>query len=92
MYFSSGESNVARYKTVRQSTTQANLGNGETLVASKANDGDKRRSLPGGSCSHTSADGQTRAWWQVDLGKPYVVSGISITPRDNGKFYYTVAD
>ena len=76
--------NVARYKSSRQSSTQPPLGTGETLVASKANDGDKRRSLPGGSCSHTSADGQTRAWWQVDLGTPYAVSGISITPRDYG--------
>ena len=84
MYIFSCLGNIVLNKPSRQSTTLPY--NDADVRASSANDGDYRRNIPGGSCSHTD-DGQTTAWWQVDLESTYLISAISITPRYYGMIY-----
>jgi len=58
----------------------------------KAVDGVKENGGASGVCAHTGQGNAThRAWWTVDLGDEYRVTGIKIVNRDlNSKFLYTI--
>ncbi|XP_062613537.1 receptor-type tyrosine-protein phosphatase T-like, partial [Saccostrea cucullata] len=76
--------------TLSQSSTYHN--------ASRANDGD--RSTTENYCAHTASINTNRAWFQVDLGKPYSIKSVNIYYRKEGQwqqyrfrqFYLDVSD
>lgn len=53
----------------------------ELYTANKANDGNLNTTYI--DCSHTDLN-QTRAWLQVDLGKPYNINHVKIYYRNDG--------
>jgi len=53
-------------------------------ASAKAVDGVKENSWNASECAHTDQGNVTdRAWWSVDLGDVYRVTGIKIVNRDN---------
>ncbi|XP_062610487.1 uncharacterized protein LOC134272254 [Saccostrea cucullata] len=67
--------------------------------ASRANDGD--RNITEKYCAHTAPIYTNRAWFQVDLGKPYSIKSVNIYYRREGpqwqqyrfrQFYLDVSD
>ena len=55
----------------------------ENGTPDKAVDGVKENSGAGGVCANTNQGNTThRAWWKVDLGDEYRVTGIKIFNRD----------
>lgn len=55
-------------------------------TASLAKDGDIRTKEH--YCAHT-APGSAKAWFQVDLGKPYSINSVKIYYRKEGRHHYT---
>ena len=64
---------VALYKHAHQSST------GAGGRAYRAVDGNTNSKYDGKSCTHTKAE--NRAWWQVDFGRIYNITGVEITNR-----------
>ena len=64
--------NIAKNKPATQSSTD-NSGS-----AARAVDGNTASSWSSRSCTHTNTE---YAWWRVDLGNDFDISGIKITNR-----------
>lgn len=73
--------NLSRHPTtsVLQSSTYGS--NIATLVI----DGDKRTSEK--YCAHTEVN-QTKAWLQIDLGKPFNIESVKIFYRNEGMYFF----
>lgn len=73
--------NLSRHPTtsVLQSSTYGS--NIATLVI----DGDKRTSEK--YCTHTEVN-QTKAWLQIDLGKPFNIESVKIFYRNEGMYFF----
>ncbi|WAR24621.1 FUCL6-like protein, partial [Mya arenaria] len=71
-------------------TQQTDQGPG-TLDGFKANlavDGNESHSADSGACAHTTEGNDTyKAWWKLDLGQPYWISGIKIFNREHKQTY-----
>ena len=70
------DDNIALGKPARQSS------NWDFGAANRANDGDINGRLDAGSISHTNGDNQ--AFWEVDLGKKYLIETIKVYNRTDG--------
>ena len=51
------------------------------FVASRAVDGNHNPDIFAGHCAHPTGGAGEQTWWQVDLGREYVVVSINITNR-----------
>jgi len=60
--------NLALGKRARQSSVH------DFSIANKANDGDTNGNWNDGSVTHTQ--GENKAWWEVDLGKKYLIEEV----------------
>jgi len=67
------QTNVALYKHARQSSKQ---GSG---TADRAVDGNSNSHYGDKSCTHTKSE--SKAWWEVDFGRIYNITGVEITNR-----------
>jgi len=57
-----------------------------TYTADKAVDGNITGSVSSGTCAHTT--NRFNSWWKVDLGRPYLLTGIKIYNRERvGEFF-----
>jgi hypothetical protein len=63
--------NLAEMGTAKQSSSYRGFN------AAKALDGNRNQSWSGESCGHT-AEGQTKAWWRLDIGQPANIYNIVI--------------
>ena len=70
----------------RGTTTLTQSSTYKTNKASLANDGNKTTTEI--YCAHT-APNHTKAWFQVDLGKPYSINSVKIYYRKEGRHHYT---
>jgi len=58
-------------------------------TADKAVDGNISDSVDSGSCAYTTYSNYS--WWKVDLGRPYLLSGIKIYNRErSSNFLFTI--
>ena len=71
--------NLAQIGTAKQSSSYRGFN------AAKALDGNRNQSWSGGSCGHT-AEGQTEAWWRLDIGQRANIYNIVIYYRENSKY------
>ena len=71
----SGGKNIARQGKVKQSS----IGSGG--IAERAIDGNKNPDWGGGGQTHTDGFGTTNPWWEVDLGKEFVVDKVEVWNR-----------
>ncbi len=71
----SGGKNVAKEGKATQATTYGGA------VAAKALDGNKHSDWNKGGQTHTSNDGTTNTWWEVDLGKAVAIEKIGVWNR-----------
>jgi hypothetical protein len=72
--------NLAEMGTAKQS------GSYRGFNAANALDGNRNQKWSGGSCGHT-AEGQTEAWWRLDIGQPANIYNIVIYYRNDGSKY-----
>ncbi|MBC7774037.1 MAG: discoidin domain-containing protein [Phycisphaerae bacterium] len=70
------DDNVALGKPARQSSSW------DFSSANRANDGDINGRQEGGSISHTNGDNQP--YWEVDLGKKYLIEKVKVYNRTDG--------
>ena len=71
--------NIALGKTA----TQGPYNYGNMTIAGLAVDGNLAVSNNGATCAHTTQGNTSyRAWWQVDLGDAYRITGIKIINRE----------
>jgi len=54
----------------------------ETSTADKAVDGDTSDAASSGACAQTV--NSSHSWWKVDLGRPYLLTGIKIFTSEGG--------
>ena len=71
----SGGKNVARQGKAKQSSV------GSGGVPERAIDGNKNPDWGGGGQTHTDGFGTTNPWWEVDLGKEFVVDKVEVWNR-----------
>lgn len=71
-----GHQNVARGKSATQSSTYSHSAN---PIASKAVDGNTDGNFRSASTTHTNR--QANPWWQVDLGKQYQITDVTLWNR-----------
>ena len=71
--------NLAKMGIAKQS------GSYKGFNAAKALDGNRNQDWYGYSCSHT-AEGQTEAWWRLDIGQRANIYNIVIYYRENSKY------
>ncbi|MGB2351960.1 MAG: DUF1553 domain-containing protein, partial [Akkermansiaceae bacterium] len=76
--FSEG-TNVATRGTATQSSTD------HGGVPQRAIDGNTNGNYPKGSVTHT-ADGAAETWWEVDLGREYIIDKIVLWNRTDGQY------
>jgi len=50
-------------------------------TADKAVDGNTSEAANSGACAHTT---EWSSWWKVDIGRPYLLTGIKIYNRERG--------
>ena len=55
----------------------------QTSTADKAVDGNTSDAATSGACAHTTDS--PYSWWMVDLGRPYLLTGIKIYNRERGR-------
>jgi hypothetical protein len=79
--------NVALSETATQSSTGYW---GWSATADLAIDGNTDGNYWNGSVSHTLADNNPYAWWEVDLGQEYSINEIDIWNRTDGYGYRLV--
>ena len=65
--------------------TAEQSGSYNSYNASKALDGSRNQDWDGGSCGHT-AEGQTTAWWRLDIGQQVNIYNIVIYHRNASKY------
>jgi len=53
-----------------------------THTADKAVDGSTSNAASSGACANTTYS--AHSWWKVDLGQPYLLTGIKIYNRERG--------
>jgi hypothetical protein len=71
--------NLADMGTAKQSSSYKGFN------AAKALDGNRNQDWYGYSCGHT-AEGQTEAWWRLDIGQRANIYNIVIYYRENRKY------
>jgi len=54
----------------------------QTSTADKAVDGNTSDAASSGACAHTT--NSPYSWWMVDLGHPYLLTGIKIYTMERG--------
>jgi len=75
--------NIAYNKSTEQ--YPGNYGGG---TSEKAVDGHKKYSFAADDCVHTNwYTSTTEAWWRVDLGDTYKLTGIKIYNRDQARMF-----
>jgi len=75
--------NIASNKATEQFPD--NFGGG---TSDKAVDGYKRHALSADMCAHTNWFASTTvAWWRVDLGDWYILTGVKIFNRDQAGMF-----
>ena len=83
----SGGKNVAR----EGKATQSSVGSGG--VPGRGIDGNKNPDWGGGGQTHTDGFGSTNPWWEVDLGKEFIVDTVEVWNRkdfENASRQFTV--
>lgn len=73
--------NLSRHPTTSALQSSTYGSNIATLVI----DGDKRTSEK--YCAHTEVN-QTKAWLQIDLGKPFNIESVKIFYRNEGMYFF----
>jgi hypothetical protein len=81
--------NIARGRNTKQSSAVFLPAAGKLLTGSLAVDGNKDSDIYSGSCMLTNAS-DTNPWIAVDLGKPTIVTGISLTNVISGCSKYEI--
>ena len=71
--------NLAEMGTAKQSSSYGSFN------AAKALDGNRNQDWYGYSCGHTP-EGQTEAWWRLDIGQRANIYNIVIYYRENSKY------
>ena len=63
-------------------------GNGtyKTFTADKAIDNNTSNTASSGACAHTTHS--SHSWWKVNLGRPYLLTGIKIYNRERGGEFF----
>ncbi len=71
----SGNRNVARQGKVKQSSV------GSGGIPERGIDGNKNPDYGGAGQTHTDGSGSTNPWWEVDLGKEYLIDRVEVWNR-----------